>query len=183
MENKHDGRQVILYIAMSLDGYIADKNGGVHWLMGDGSDSENKGSYPEFYETIDTVILGYKTYDQVANELFPDHWIYDDRKSYVFTHHQLPNTKLITFTDEEPVGLIEKLKKEEGKDIWICGGASIVNQLLKSDMIDTFCFSIIPTILGEGISLFHHHGMEKKLKLVSTRTYDGIVDLVYKRRL
>ena len=55
--------------------------------------------------------------------------------------------------------------------------------ITKSDMIDTFCFSIIPTILGEGISLFHHHEMEKKLKLVSTRTYDGIVDLVYKRRL
>lgn len=182
MENKHDDRQVVLYIAMSLDGYIADKNGGVEWLMGDGSDPENKGSYPEFYETIDTVILGYKTYDQVANELFPEHWIYDDRKSYVLTHHQMKNTKTITFTEEEPEQLINRLKKEEGKDIWICGGASIVNQLLKSDMIDTFCISIIPTILGEGISLFHNFDIEKKLKLISTRTYDGIVDLVYKRR-
>ena len=56
-------RKVILYIAMSLDGYIADKNGGVDWIEGDGSNKGNEGSYGKFIDTVDTVIMGYKTYN------------------------------------------------------------------------------------------------------------------------
>ncbi len=69
-------RKTILYIAMSLDGYIADRDGGVAWLAGDGSSPDHPGSYPRFYESIDTVILGYATYRQIVTELFPDGWIY-----------------------------------------------------------------------------------------------------------
>lgn len=175
-------RNVILYIAMSLDGYIADSEGGVAWLRGDGSDPENEGSYPAFYDSIDTVVLGYKTYHQIATELSPDRWIYSDKKSYVLTHKDLPSTEEIVFTNKEPAELLSELKINGGRDIWICGGAEIVNQLLESDQIDRYCISIIPTILGDGIPLFHKHGGENKLQLLSTRRYDGIVDLVYERR-
>ena len=148
-------RKIILYIAMSLDGYIADKFGGVSWLGGDGSDSKNPGSYEEFMETIDTVILGYNTYHQIITELSPDIWVYNNKMSYVITHKHFEDKDNIRFTDDLE-NLILKLKQEKGKDIWICGGAKIVHQLIFLNLIDEFYFTIIPTILGEGIRLFEN---------------------------
>lgn len=175
-------RKVVLYIAVSLDGYIADKDGGVGWLEGDGSDTDNKGSYEGFYETVDTIIIGYKTYHQIRTELFPDGWVYTGRKSYVITHNKLESTEEIIFTDKELDVLIDELKQEDGKDIWICGGASILNPLIACDRIDQYVFTLIPVILGRGVRLFSSHEKETKLKLISTRSYNGMTDLVYERR-
>lgn len=175
-------RRVILYIAMSLDGYIADKNGGVGWLEGDGSDSEHPGSYSEFYETIDTVVMGYKTYHQIITELSPDDWVYAGKKSYVVTHKKCESSNEICFTDQTFPELIAELKRETGKDIWICGGAGIVNQLVEDDLIDRYCITVIPTLLGEGVPLFTPHEKELRLKLVSTCSYNGMVDIIYERR-
>ncbi len=175
-------RKIILYIAMSLDGYIADKDGGVAWLTGDGSDSENKGSYLEFFETIDTVILGYNTFHQIVTELSPGKWIYEGKKSYVITHNSMESTDEIIFTHKDPVELINELKKENGKDIWICGGATVVNELIHNDIIDRYHITVIPTILGDGVSLFDSRAKEIKLKLVSTGSYNGMVDLIYEHR-
>ena len=175
-------RKTILYIAMSLDGYIADPYGGVAWLGGDGSDNENPGSYPAFIETIDTIILGYKTYHQVVTELSPGKWMYSGKTSYVLTHREMESSDEIIFTDENLPELIKRIRKNDGKDIWICGGAAIANQFLALDEIDQFCVSIIPTILGDGVRLFDKHQKDHPLKLVSTRSYNGIVDLVYERR-
>ena len=107
-------RKVILYIAMSLDGYIADENGGVGW-----------GSYPEFVRGIDTVVMGWKTYHQVMTELSPDEWVYGDLMAYVITHREETSSEKIRFVHEVPSDLIQNLKETKGKDIWICGGASI----------------------------------------------------------
>lgn len=174
-------RKVILYIAISLDGYIADKAGGVSFLGGDDSDTENMGSYPSFIETIDTVIMGYNTYNQLVTELSPDKWVYNDKKTYVLTNKDIQSTDNIIFTNNDLQTLIEHLKLEDGKNIWICGGASIVNQAL--EIIDDFCITIIPTILGDGVPLFEKHQKELKLKLISTMQYNGMVDLVYQKRL
>lgn len=65
-------RKVILYIAMSLDGYIADENGGVSWLSGQDPAGESEGTYPEFVRGIDTVVMGWETYHQVVTELSPE---------------------------------------------------------------------------------------------------------------
>ena len=176
-------KKVILYIAMSLDGYIADSTGGVAWLNGDGSEPENFGSYPEFEKTIDTVILGYKTYHQIVTELSPDVWAYKGKQSFVITHNNTPSTPEITFTDKSLEDLITELKVHDGKNIWICGGATIANQLINLDLIDTFTVSIIPTILGDGTPLFNKHNIEHKLKFISTRSYNGITDLVYEKRV
>lgn len=176
-------KKVVLYIAMSLDGYIADKTGSVEWLDGDSSDKENMGSYDEFIKTIDTVILGNNTYRQIVTELSPDHWVYSGMKSYVITHNPKAPTDDIIFTDMDISELIEKLKAENEKDIWICGGASIINQCLALDIIDTYHIAIIPTILGNGIKLFESQAVEHKLQLISTHCYNGISELVYKRRL
>jgi len=175
-------RNIILYIAMSLDGYIADTSGGVGWLGGDNSDPENMGSYSTFIENIDTVILGYKTYHQIVTELSPDKWVYIGLKSYVLTHNKLNSTEEIIFTDKNLADLIAKLKSENGKDVWICGGATIVNQLISLDLIDRYHISVMPTILGKGLCLFDAHAKEIKLKLISTQSYNGVVDLVYECR-
>lgn len=176
-------RKVILYIAMSLDGYIADKRGDVQWLAGDGTAPENQGSYPRFYETIDTVVLGYTTYHQIKTELSPDKWMYEGKQSVVLTHREKTSTKEIVFTDESIADLINRLKAQSGKDIWICGGASIVNQLIKLYLIDRYHITVIPTVLGGGIPLFEQLETEIKLRLVKTEEYNGMVDLVYEPRI
>lgn len=175
-------KEVVLYIAMSLDGYIADKNGGVGWLCGDGSDTKNDGSYLDFVQTIDAVILGYKTYHQIITELSPAAWVYANKKSYVITHNKLESSNEIIFTDKNLVDLTTEIKSENEKDIWICGGAAIANQLIDLDLIDRFCISVIPTILGDGIRLFDTRKKAIELKLISTQSYNGITDLVYTQR-
>ena len=175
-------RKIILYIAMSLDGYIADVNGGVSWLGGEDANNSSMDSYLNFIKTIDTVVLGKKTYNQIVNELSPDNWVYSGMKSYVITNNLFKSNDEIISTNEDVCSLVEKLKKENGKNIWICGGASIVNQLLNKNLIDIYYISIIPTILGNGIKLFGNFDIERKLILINTNNYNGIVDLIYENR-
>lgn len=175
-------RKVSLFIAMSLDGYIADSKGGVDWLQGQGSDQENIDSYFEFIENIDTILMGWNTYHQIVTELSPEEWIYSDFTTYVITHNEQNSTEKIRFTDTNPVDLIKKLKKENGKDIWICGGANLVGQLVNEDLIDCYYITVIPTLLGSGIRLFESVKHEIKLRLLNTRAYNGMTDLIYTRR-
>lgn len=175
-------RKIVLYIAMSIDGYIAAEDGGVGWLEGDDSEPENLGSYPSFIKTIDTVILGWKTYQQIVTKLSPQKWIYSGKTSYVLTHRNLSSSEEIIFTDQSLDELLKTLKSSSGANIWICGGAEIVNQMMEYDLIDQYCISVIPTILGGGISLFGQREHEMKLRLVSVCRYNGIVDLFYERR-
>lgn len=175
-------RKITLFIAMSLDGFIADNNGGVDWLNGQGKDIENIDVYSEFVKDIDTVVMGWNTYHQVATELSPNDWVYKDFTTYVFTHKKEKSSEQIHFTSENPVSLLKQLKVKDGKGIWICGGANIVQQLINEDMIDEYFISVIPTILGGGIRLFENTEQEIKLKLLKTQTYNGITDLVYIRR-
>lgn len=175
-------RKVSLFIAMSLDGYIADDKGGVGWLRGHGNDSEDIDSYSEFSKDVDTVLMGWNTYQQIVTELSPTEWIYSDFTTYVITHTEKTYSETIRFTRENPVTLLQKLRMEEGKTIWICGGANIVQQLMQEDLIDEYYISIIPTILGSGIRLFENVKTEIKLKLLRTQTHNGITELVYTRR-
>ncbi|MGI6000466.1 MAG: dihydrofolate reductase family protein [Candidatus Merdisoma sp.] len=175
-------RKVTLFIAVSLDGYIADRNGDVNWLNGQEENGDNFGSYSEFISGIDTVIMGWNTYHQVVTELSPDEWVYPEQKSYVITHREIPSTEAIVFTAENPCALVRSLRKEEGEGIWICGGADIIQQLMKEDLIDRWHISVIPTLLGSGIRLFGELAAERKLQLVKTQSYNGITNLIYERR-
>lgn len=100
---------------------------------------------------------------------------------YYFAKSNSPKkvTDKIRFTDEYPCQLVNHLKNEKGKDIWICGGASIISQLMKENLIDQYYINVIPTILGNGIRLFDTSDKELKLKLIKTINYNGITDLVY----
>lgn len=174
-------REVVLYIAMSLDGFIADKNGQVSFLQGDGSDPMHEGSYQTFLSAIDTIIMGYRTYDQIVSELSPNQWPYEGLKSYVVTHRNIEHQEQIVFYHGSMQELIKQLKKEEGKHIWICGGANLVKQLMDMDLIDIYHITVIPTLIGQGMKLFQSTDINQRLKLISSTSYNGMVDLVYKK--
>lgn len=181
-EELNDMREISLFIAMSLDGYIADNCGGVDWLIGQQEDGEMIDTYSLFIRDVDTVLMGWNTYHQIVTELSPEQWIYEGLKTYVFTHSEHLSSEEICFTDREPEELLRELRQQEGKKIWICGGANLVGQLTEKGLIDEYYISVIPTLLGSGIRLFEGKGGEQKLELISTQNYNGIVDLVYKRR-
>lgn len=175
-------RKISLFIAMSLDGYIADSKGGVDWLNGQGNDDENIDAYSEFAKTIDTVLMGWNTYHQIVSELSPEKWIYGNFTTYVITHNAHNSSENIRFVNENPVELVRRLKKEAGKDVWICGGANIVGQLVNEDLIDNYHITVIPTLLGSAIRLFENAKHEIKLRLLKTRSYNGMTDLINARR-
>lgn len=175
-------RKVSLFIAMSLDGFIADSNGGVDWLSGQGDDAETVDVYAEFAKTIDTVLMGRNTYHQIVTELSPGQWVYDDFTTYVITHRGQPSSEKIRFVDTDPVDLVKRLKAERGKDIWICGGANLVQQMVSADLIDLYYITVIPTLLGSGVRLFGGAEGEIKLRLLKTQSYNGMTDLIYTRR-
>lgn len=175
-------RKVILFIAMSLDGYIADRQGNVDWLEGQDQNEEIPDVYSTFIKDVDTVIMGWNTYHQVITELSPEKWVYEDLLSYVITHRKHSSTENIIFSEKSPCDVVKDLKQKQGKKIWICGGASIIQQLINEDLIDEYYISVIPMLLGAGIRLFENGQKEIKLKLIQTQTYNGITDLVYVRR-
>ena len=175
-------RKVILYIAMSLDGFIASKDGKVNWLHGQNDDEENIDTYSSFIKDVDTVIMGWNTYYQVKNELSPDNWVYDSLTSYIITHRKLDSTNNINFVQKNSSELVKDLKQKNGKSIWICGGAKIIQPLIQDNLIDEYYISVIPTILGSGIRLFEKTDHEIKLRLLKTQSYNGMTDLIYTKR-
>ena len=176
-------RDVVLFIAMSLDGYIAAPDGNVDWLGGQDAGSNDFGSYERFIAGVSDVVMGYTTYHQLTTELMPGAWPYAAKSSYVLTHRKSEEEQAgIEFTHETLGALIGRLKAQPGGEIWICGGASVANQCIRQGLVDRYHISVIPTMRGKGIRLFE--GMEEPipLRLLSTEQYNGIVDLVYRPR-
>ena len=175
-------RSIILYIAVSVDGYIATNKGDIEWLGGHNQDFEGDYGYEDFINTIDTVIMGSSTYEQVVNELSVGVWPYQSLKTYVLTHRTFESQEGVTFTQMPLMALIESLKQEDGKSIWICGGANVVNQLIALDLIDEYHLSIMPILLGDGIRLFQKHETLESLKLEKTDAVNGVINAVYKKQ-
>ena len=175
-------RKIVLFIAMSLDGYIADMDGKVDWLAGQDSNVEGDDSYADFINSVDTVIMGWTTYHQIVTDLSPGEWVYDNLQSYVITHRDCSPKSNVTFVSENPCTLVNSLKQKNGKDIWICGGADIVHQLMQNNLIDKYHISVIPTILGNGIRLFDVIDQKTDLRLITSKNSNGIVELVYQKR-
>jgi len=163
--------RILVYIATSLDGFVAREDGSIDWLP---EDSES--SYDAFYDSIDTVIMGKTTYDQV---LTFGEYPYKDKKSFVFTRTSKNNDDNVEFVSD-----IEKFVKDNfpgaGKNIWLVGGAKIIASFLKIGIVDEIITTIIPVLLGKGIPLFQNIENETKLELVKIEKYDQLVDLHYK---
>jgi dihydrofolate reductase len=170
-------RKVILYIAMSLDGFIAGKNDDMSFLSAVQAEGEDYGYY-DFINSVDTVILGRKTYDWVMSQVveFP----HADKESYIITRTTRPSQGKTHFYSGDLNELITNLKCRSGKNIFIDGGADLVNSLLKDGLIDEFIISIIPVLLGDGVQLFQTGMPELKLNLISTKSFDkGLVQVHY----
>lgn len=177
-------RKVILYIAVSLDGYIADSIGSVDWISGQDDNVEPEDTFTPFFSNVDTVIMGRHTYDQIANELSPGQWPYERATTYVLTHHiDTDHTENIRFRNTDACRLVEELKQESaGKDIWICGGAEVAQRLISENRIDIYHLTVIPTLLGSGIRLFGTTAQRIDLEMIETKKYNGIIEMVYSRR-
>ncbi|NUU77349.1 dihydrofolate reductase family protein [Paenibacillus xylanilyticus] len=168
--------KVVLYIAMSLDGYIARRDGSVDWLFdveGDGGDN----GYAAFYQTIGTVVMGRTTYEEVLtlSEDFP----YADRPTYVLSRSEQPPAPHVQFTTESVETLIPRLKQASDDDLWIVGGGLLVQAVLEKQLLDEIEVAIIPKILGEGIPLFPTGTVPSHLKMIGTQTLGQIISIRY----
>lgn len=172
-------RTVTLYIAMRLDGFIADRHGGVDWLYGN-NPNDNGGSYESFAAGVDTVIMGRRTYDQITAELSVGSWPYEGMDCYVLTHRPAAPAPGVTFTDETPAALIARLRALPGRGIWICGGAATAMQFVRAGLVDEYRISVIPALLGEGVRLFDAPGAAQRLTLTGVYESGGIAELIYR---
>jgi dihydrofolate reductase len=166
-------RQVKLFIATSLDGFIADKNGGIDWLF-----TDQDYGYADFYASIDTTLTGYKTYEDILGfGQFP----YPGKTNYVFSRrHQKVDDNPVTFIADDAAGFVQQLKRQPGRDIWLVGGGQINEVLLHAGLIDVLLVSIHPTVLGEGRPLFAGRSTRQDFTLINSKTFEtGLVQLTY----
>lgn len=175
-------RKISLFIAMSLDGYIAKPNDDLSFLNLVQREGEDYG-YAKFTGSIDTLIIGRKTYDYVLKNVGASHYDNGQRDVYVVTRNQRPKIGRTTFFTGSLPDLVKKLKSEDGKNIYCDGGAEVINELLKHDLIDEFIISVIPVLLGEGTRLFKDGRPEQQLEFAQVETFDtGLAQLHYKKK-
>lgn len=175
-------RKIALFIAMSLDGYIAKPNDDLSFLKIVEKEGEDYG-YAEFTDKIDTIIIGRKTHDYVLKEIGSSHYDNGQRDVYVITRTERPKVGKTTFYTGNITELVKRLKAEKGKNIYCDGGAEVVNELLKHDLIDEFVIAVIPILLGNGTKLFKDGRPEQTLEFVTAKTFvTGLIQLHYKRK-
>jgi dihydrofolate reductase len=169
-----------VYIATSADGYIARPDGGVEWL----DRPRPRGNYGmgAFYESIDTILWGRKTYD-VALGFTGGKGVGTGSgvKNYVFSRRPpKSHTADVEFVRQPIKTFAKRLRATPGKDVWMMGGAGLIGSFLDSGEIDEFVIHVIPTIIGKGIPLIAPRHRLVPLALLSTRRFpDGVVKLHY----
>jgi len=168
-------RKVIVHIATSADGYIARSDGDIDWLT---SRPAPKGFYgmTAFMKTIDTTVLGRKTYEVSLAMGAP----FGSKGTFVFSHHPAPPDAPVEFVNE-PIGpFVSRLRERPGKNIWLMGGGGIIASFLDARAIDEFVISVVPVFIGDGIPLIARRHRQVPLSLLSTEKFaDGLVQLHY----
>lgn len=173
-------RKLILYISCTLDGYIAKPGDNLDFLDLVQKEGEDYG-YGDFIKTVDTVIVGRKTYDWVISQGHEFH--HSDKEAYIITRQQRPQKDNLSFYSGDLKTLVNELKEKDGKNIFCDGGAEIVNQLLKEKLIDEIILSVIPVVVGNGTRLFDNGRPEQELELISSQAFDtGLVQLHYQMK-
>lgn len=175
-------KPVILYVACSLDGYLADAEGGIGFLEACTVPMADLG-YDAFYDSIGTLIMGGKTYRQVANELSPDQWPYAGKPCYVYSRTETGANDKVAFTALPPKELLAEIRRDgpEGA-IWLMGGGEIIRVFLQDGLIDEYRLYLMPTLLGAGIPVFPRDYPQTSLALKSAKDIQGIVELIYTRK-
>ncbi|HSK72422.1 MAG TPA: dihydrofolate reductase family protein [Pyrinomonadaceae bacterium] len=181
-------RKVVLGLGISLDGYIARKNGAVDWLSMDWDYD-----WTAFFNTIDVVLIGRKTWD-VALGMNTKPKAKSKKKSnpygktetYVFSNtlkeSGVEGVEVISGNLKE---FIENLKAKEGKNIWLSGGGELAKSFLDEDLVDEIYLGVTPHLLGSGLPLFPELEKEHPLRLVSCNVCkhkkedNAMVELIY----
>lgn len=170
--------KIILNLAISLDGYIADENGGYDWIVGDGNtklNTENKGDFDKFLEGIDVVVMGRNCYDQNFHNDFKN------KDVYIATSENIADYENYHFISGDICKTISDLKNQ-GKNIFLFGGGVVIDSFVKADIIDEYIIGIIPTILGKGRKLFLENNPKIDLNLQEYSVEDGIIVMKYSKR-
>jgi dihydrofolate reductase len=172
-------RRIKMFIASSLDGFIAREDGSIDWLF-----TDDDYGYQEFYESVDAVIMGRKTFEkglELGGGINPT----KDKKNYVFSRNQqslggMEKDDEVEFVGKDVRKFVEQLVDSSGKDIWLVGGSEIISILLKADLVHDIILSIHPKILGKGIPLFKNTEKEISLKMINFKAFDsGLIQLHY----
>lgn len=167
---------IAVFIAMSLDGYIARPNGDIEWLNQYNTLPNEDYNFKAFYTSVDTIILGRKTYETCASF---EEWPYKDKRVIVLSKTLESAYPSVEIFRGEPADLIAKLESDSVTKIWVDGGMTI-SSFLKAKLVDEVTLTLIPVLLGEGIPLFSDC-KEHSLALSSTKSYaSGLTQLQYK---
>lgn len=169
------------YGATSLDGFIADENHSLDWLMQGGLPEET--SYPEFIAEVGALAMGASTYEWVRQHLegSGEGWPYT-QPTWVFTHRELPTIHgaRLHFVqgDVRPVHAA-MVEAAEGKNVWIVGGGDLAGQFHDQGLLDEFIIQVAPVTLGRGMPLFPRRIAIPPLRLTEVRQYGEMVELRY----
>jgi len=182
-----------VFIACSLDGFIARPNGDLDWLdahhsaddQDNGSaDSDEDFGYGEFTKGIDCIVMGRNSFEKVCS--FDVDWPYSDFHccvlSSTLTQVGIPEglQSMVSVQNLSPVDLVQKLEKQNYRHLYIDGGRTIQG-FLQSNLIDKLTITQIPIILGDGISLFGRVGKETNLKLMKSSSFsNGLLQYTYR---
>jgi dihydrofolate reductase len=167
---------MVLFIAASLDGYIAKEGDDLDWLHNTEGQGDN--GYSEMYATIDTMVMGYKTYHYIKKNL--DTFPHSDKKCYVFSRSQKGSNEDAEFINEDVISFTKKLKAKQGKKIWMVGGATLLDDFMKEKLIDEIIITFTPHILGSGVPLFKENNPEQSLTLLELKRFNQFAQLCYK---
>lgn len=158
---------VTLFIATSLDGYIAGPDDDLSWLFTDADYG-----FSNFFAGVDTLVMGRGTYEVVRGS---GKWPYPDRRTVVVSRRgnlrvDTPQTEL--YSGDLP-GLIARLEADGRKKVWLVGGGELVRSFLEQDLLDRITVSMHPILLGTGVPLFPGGFHRTMLMLEDTKTFDG----------
>lgn len=178
--NDRQMSKTILFIATTIDGKIARKDGSLDWLFALANPNQIDHGYADFLKSIGATIMGKNTYNEILG--FGVEWPYKGMDSYIATTDKefqatTPETYIIS---NNIADLINKLKGQSQKDIWLIGGGQLITYFLNNDLLDRMILSLIPAIIGEGISLFPSNPKETKWILSNVEKFEtGVVSLTY----
>ncbi len=170
--------KISYYVAASLDGYIADADGGVDWLPQDESQDYGDYGYAQFYAGVDALAMGRRTYDQVLS--FGE-WPYSGKSTYVFTSRPPDaNPHEVQFVRDDPAEFARSVAAGYDGVVWLVGGGNLAERFRRAGLIDEYLVFVIPVILGAGIPLFDGDAPLTELSLIETAAHpDGVVMLRY----
>jgi len=170
-------RKVVVYIATSVDGFIAQEGDKLDFLSLVEKEGEDYG-YNQFIDTVSTVIVGRRTYNWVIQHVpvFP----HSSKETFVITSEKRESEGNIQFYNQSPVILVKQLLQNNGGTIFVDGGANVIHQLLDENLIDELILSVIPILVGKGTRLFQDRQQLNVLQLKSEKHFDkGLVQLHY----